>query len=258
MIKIEDRNPKEEIKKEQQIKDKIDRQENNNKGESNEYKLPNEIIEINQALQTIKILGQIVKNQKGNFEKEKLIELVETAYNSTFRLISFFTGILNTEKDAIIDAILSNVEEKNKNNIEFSEFIKKMNKEDFRKQITKFLQFISYKICIDGLDNLVSAVGAQGVDELYDTVTKKINTPIAKIITFAIKSYYGKIDIINLESLFQDVKTNHIAINILRFYVKKHLYTNNIERTKKERIIQIAGFKPNIDINKRLNQRLSS
>ncbi len=210
-------------------------------------------MEINQALQTIKILGQIVKNQKGEFEKNKLIELVETAYNSTFRLISFFTGIFNTEKDAIIDAILDNLEEKNKHNLEFREFIKKIDREEFRKQITKFLQFISYGICIDGLTNLMFAVGSQGVDELYDAVTEKIDTPVAKIITFAIKSYYGKIDTRNLEALFKDVEYNHIAKNILRFYVKKHLYTNRIERTKREKIIQIAGFKSNIPIRKQLN-----
>jgi GTPase SAR1 family protein/uncharacterized pyridoxamine 5'-phosphate oxidase family protein len=163
------------------------------------------------------------------------------------------TGIFNTEKDAIIDAILDNLEEKNKNNLEFREFIKRIDREEFRKQITKFLQFISYGICIDGLNNLMFAVGSQGVDELYDAVTEKIDTPVAKIITFAIKSYYGKIDVRNLEILFKNVEDNHIAKSVLRFYVKKHLYTNHIERTKREKIIQIAGFKSNIPIRKRLN-----
>lgn len=253
MIKIEERNPTEELKKEQQQKDKLERKQNNHTEKANDYELPKEVIEINQALQTIKILGQIVKNQKGDFEKNKLIELVENAYNSTFRLINFFGGIFNSEKDSIIDALCDELEERNKNNLEFSEFIKRMDREEFRKQITKFLQFISYGICIDGLNNLMFAVGSQGVDELYDAVTEKIDTPAAKIITFAIKSYYGSINIRDLETLFKEMEHNHIAKNILRFYVKKHLYTNHIERTKRERIIQIAGFKPNIPIRKRLN-----
>lgn len=253
MAKIEDRNPKEEVKKEQRQKDKLERQQNNHIKETKEYELPQEVIEINQALQTIKILGQIVKNQKGDFEKSKLVELVESAYNSTFRLISFFTGIISAEKDTIIDAVLDNLEEKNKNNLEFRDFIKKIDRDELKKQITKFLQFISYDICINGLNNLIFAVGSQGVDELYDAVTKRIDTPVAKIITFAIKSYYGNMNVRDLESLFKDIENNHTAKNILRVYIKKHLYTNSIERTKKEKIINIAGFRPNITIRKRLN-----
>jgi hypothetical protein len=252
MIKIEERNPNEEFKKEQQNKDKVERMQNNNSANSDAYEIPQELIEINQAFQTIKILGQIVKNQKGDFEKKKLIELVETAYNSTFRFVNFFAKIFSDEKNSIIDAICDNLEEKNKNNIEFREFIKSIDREEIKKQISKFLQFISYGICIESLNNLIFSVGLQGVDELYDAVTEKINSPVAKIVTFAIKSYYSSINVRDLETLFTDVENNHTAKNILRFYVKKHLYTNHIDRTKKERIIQIAGFKPNIPIRKRL------
>lgn len=248
MLKIEERNPNEEFRKEQERKDKIERSHNGNS--ENEYALPKEVVEINQALQTIKILGQIVKNQKGDFEKKKLIELVEAAYMGSFRLVNFLSGFFDNEKDSIIEAICDELEERNKNNLEFKVFLSKMGREEIKKQIAKFLQFISYSICIDSINNLIFAVGSQGIDELYNAVTEKIHTPIAKIVTFAIKSYYGSINIRELEALFKDVEKNHIAQNILRFYVKKHLYTNHIERTKKERIIRIAGFRSNMIIQK--------
>lgn len=252
MIKIEERNPNEEFRQEQKQKDELERTDNNYEDNSNHFEIPKEVIDINQALQTIRILGQIVKNQKGNFEKAKLIELVEVAYRSTFRLINFFAEIFNNEKDSIIDAIYDNLEEKNKNNLDFSVFIKRIGKEEIKNQITKFLQFMSYSICIDGITNLMFSVGSQGVDELYDSVTSKIDSSAAKIVTFAIKSYYGSINIHDLEQLFKDIDSNPTAKNILRFYVKKHLYTNHVERTKKEKIIQIAGFKPNFPIKKQL------
>jgi predicted MPP superfamily phosphohydrolase/GTPase SAR1 family protein len=253
MKRIEERNPDEEFNNEQKRRDTIERANNHNKENSNVYEMPKELVEINQALQTIKILGQIVKNQKGDFEKQKLIELVEAAYGSTFRLINFFGEIFNGEKESIIEAICDNLEEKNKNNLAFADFIKKISKDELKKQISKLLKFLSYSICIDGLNNLVFAVGSQGVDELYDSVTEKIDSSAAKIVTFVIKSYYGTINVRNLETLFKDVEKNPIAQNILRFFVKKHLYTNHIERTKREKIIQIAGFKPNLPIRKRLN-----
>ncbi len=253
MVKIEDRNPNEEFKNEQKGKDKLERKQNNGNSKENDYEMPKEVIEINQALQTIKILGQIVKNQKGNFEKNKLIELTETAYNSTFRLINFFAKIFKGEKDSIIDAICDDLEEKKKDNITFGDFIRKIDREEIRNQTTKFLQFMSYGICIDGFTNLIFSVGAQGVDELYNSVSEKIGSSAAKIVTFAIKSYYGSINMRDLEKLFKDVENNYTAENILRFYVKKHIYTNHIERTKKQEIIRIAGFKPNLPIRRRIN-----
>lgn len=252
MVQIEDRNPNDEFKNEQKEKDNLERKQNNGNTIEDDYKMPQEVVEINQALQTIKILGQIVKNQSGNFERNKLIELTETAYRSTFRLINFFTEIFKSEKDSIIDAICDDLEEKKKDDIAFGDFIRKIDREEIKKQTTKFLQFMSYGICIDGFTNLMFSVGAQGIDELYNSVSEKIGTSAAKIVTFAIKSYYGSINVRDLKKLFEEVEDNYTAKNILRFFVKKHIYTNHIDRTKKEQIIQIAGFKPNIPIRKRL------
>ena len=253
MIQIEDRNPNEEFKNELKENDQVERQKSKSNTKENDFEMPKEVIEINQALQTIKILGQIVKNQKDDFEKDKLIELTETAYCSTFRLINFFAEIFKGEKESIIDAICDDLEEKKKDNITFGDFLKKIDRDEIKKQTTKFLQFISYSICIDGFTNLMFAVGAKDIDEIYNAVSEKIGSSAAKVVTFAIKSYYGNINVKDLENLFKDVENNHTAKNILRFYVKKHLYTNQIERTKKERIIQIAGFKPNLPIKKRIN-----
>ena len=169
LVKIEDRNPDEEVKKELKQRDNIERINNHN-GESKSYQIPEELKEINQALQTIKILGQIVKNQQGDFEKKKLIELVEAAYLSSFRLVNFFTEIFNKEKDSFVDVIYEELEERNKINLEFKDFLEKIGREEIRKEIVSFLQFMSYNICIDCINNLVVSVGNQGVDELYNIV----------------------------------------------------------------------------------------
>jgi hypothetical protein len=252
LVKIEEKNPNEEFTREQKRKDEIDRTNEDNI-ESEPYEMPQGLIQINQALRTISILGQIVKNQKGDFEKDKLIDLVDAAYRTTFRFVNFFSKIFSDEKDAIIDAIYDNFVEKNKNNIEFQKFMLNLGKDNIRNKITTFLQFFSFQICLNSFNNLMFSVGSKGVDELYDAVTQKIGSSAAKIITFAIKSYYGSINTHDLETLFKDVENNHIAKSILRIYVRKHLYTNHIERTKKEKIIEIAGFKPNIPIRKQLN-----
>lgn len=86
------------------------------------------------------------------------------------------------------------------------------------------------------------AVGAKGQNELFDKVNKNIDSTASKIVTFAIKTFYDKMDLRELEDLFKDVKDNYLAQCILREYVKRYLYTNYVERTKRDQIIQIAGF----------------
>ena len=196
--------------------------------------MPPEMIEINQAFRTIKILGQIVKNQKGDFEKVKLEELVESAYNTGFRFISFFTNLIEKDKELFVDAITEKLKEKTN-----------QNRKEIEKTVLNFLQYVSWRICVDCFTNLMFAVGTKGSDELYETVSKKIGSSAAKIVTFAIKSYYGSINTTELRQLFKDVEDNHLAQSILRVYVKKHLYTNYVEKSKKDQIIKIAGFKPN-------------
>ncbi len=235
---VEGTNPKEEVKNELKRKDAIERR--NSKNEQNDEDgsvLPPEAIEMNQAFRTIKIMGQIVKNQSGDFEKEKLIKLVEASYNTTFRFLGFYSELLERDKELLIDSIVENIKEKEKKG--------KRGEVDYKlveKTVRKFLQFISWRICVDCITNLMFYVGTKGQNELFDKVNLNIDSTASKIVTFSIKTYYDKIDVRELELLFEDVKDNYLAQCILREYIKKYLYTNFIERKKRDRIIQIAGF----------------
>ena len=112
------------------------------------------------------------------------------------------------------------------------------------------MQFIAWRVCIDSFTNLMYSIGTKGRNELYETVAEKMDSTAAKIVTFAIKSYYEKINVKELKQLFNETKSNYLAHSILRVYVRKHLYSNIIERSKKDQIIEIAGFKPQSMVRK--------
>ena len=234
---IEDINPKEEVKKELKKKDAIER--SNRDDDNEEGILPSEVIEMNQAFRTVKIIGQIVKNQSGDFEKEKLIRLVEAAYNTIFRFLGFFSGMLEKDKELLIEAIVEDIKKKEE---EKKSRRGEVDVKLIEKTVRKILQFISWRICVDSINNLMFAVGTKGQNELFDKVNSNIDSPASKIVTFAIKTFYDKIDTKELEKLFEDVKDNYLAKCILREYIKRYLYTNFVERNKRDRIIQIAGF----------------
>lgn len=235
---IEDRNPKEEVKKE--LKKKDDRERNNlDDDDSEEGILPAEVIEMNQAFRTVKIIGQIVKNQSGDFEKEKLIKLVEAAYNTIFRFLGFFSAMLEKDKELLIETIVEDLKIKEEEKKSRSENV---DKKLIEKTVKNILQFISWRICVDSMTNLMFAVGTKGQNELFDKVNSNIDSPAFKIVTFAIKTFYDKIDINELKKLFIDVKDNYLAKCILREYIKRYLYTNIIDGPKRDKIIQIVGF----------------
>lgn len=235
---IEERNPKEELKKELKHKDAVERQKLKDEEErEDEGVLPNEAIELNQAFRTVKIIGQIVKNQSGDFEKEKLIKLVEAAYNTVFRFLGFFSEMLEKDKDMLIEAIVEEIKEKEKKNKRGD-----VDSKLIEKTVRKILQFISWRICVESITNLMFSVGTKGQNELFDKVNANIDSTASKIVTFAIKTFYDKIDLKELEHLFEDVKDNYLAQCILREYIKRYLYTNFVERNKRDQIIQIAGF----------------
>ncbi len=236
---IEERNPKEEVQKELKKKDAIERQKLKNEEKEEEGVLPTEAIEMNQAFRTVKIIGQIVKNQSGDFEKEKLIKLVEAAYNTVFRFLGFYSGMLEKDKEILIEAIVEEIKEKeNEKKNRRGEVDVKL----IEKTVRKMLQFISWRICVDSITNLMFSVGTKGQNELFDKVNSNIDSTASKIVTFAIKTFYDKIDLTELENLFEDVKDNYLAQCILREYIKRYLYTNFVERNKRDRIIQISGF----------------
>jgi len=235
---IEDINPKEEVKKELKKKDARERDDRDDE-DSEDGILPAEAIEMNQAFRTVKIIGQIVKNQSGDFEKEKLIKLVEAAYNTIFRFLGFYSGMLEKDKELLIETIVEEIKKKEE---EKKSKHRNVDVKLIEKTVRNILQFISWRICVDSMSNLMFAVGAKGQNELFDRVNSNIDTPASKIVTFAIKTFYDKIDTKELEKLFVDVKDNYLAQCILREYIKRYLYTNYVERIKRNKIIQIAGF----------------
>lgn len=234
---IEDRNPKEELKKQLQKKDNLERQNNSRTNEENEGIMPKELVELNQAFRTVKIIGQIVKNQSGDFEKEKLIKLVEAAYNTIFRFLGFYSSMLVDDKELIIEAIVEEIKEKEKKKKQGN-----IDTKSIENTVRKLLQFISWRICVESITNLMFSVGTKGQNELFDKVNANIDTTASKIVTFAIKTFYDKIDLKELTNLFNDVGDNYLAQCILKEYIRRYLYTNFVERTKRDQIIQIAGF----------------
>ena len=61
-----------------------------------------------ESLMVTRIIGQIIKNQQESLYKDEIANLVEDAYNATFRAVSFITQLIEDEYQAIGSDFINN------------------------------------------------------------------------------------------------------------------------------------------------------
>lgn len=87
-----DVDPLEERRKQLESKDKIARSDTKpSLPTETDFEQNRDLRDINNTFKIIKILGQIVKNQKETMKKDDLNQLIEVSYNVCFRSIAFST-----------------------------------------------------------------------------------------------------------------------------------------------------------------------
>ncbi len=188
--------------------------------------------DIVQTIRSIRILGQIIKNQKSSIGKTNISCILEEAYLSCFRMISFYSQYLENEEDDIVRTVL----EGNATN-------QNITKEIVQDKVQKFLTSLLYRICLGSFSTLSLSVGTPNLEEEYDKIAQKIGTPAAKLISFTIKSFYGPLKVTELEDLIKEFSGNHLATHILKARALHYVYNNTVDYRKKQRIGQICNMK---------------
>lgn len=238
-------NRKEELKEQEKIEHKKEREYSLQEHRQNIEEIENDqnLKDLYQALRCIRILGQIVKNQKASIEKKRVLDLLEGAYTTSFRMIGFFSSFIEENESIIVDYIIEDSKNK-KQDIDLTKI---------RERVNKLLKHLLYRFCLNVFSNLAHSVGTGKKDEFYDDIAKRINTPVAKLISFTIKSYYGPMKIKELNELYKDFEGNIVAQQILKARALHYVYHNTIDIRDKQRIGQICNMKliNMSDINKK-------
>ncbi len=188
--------------------------------------------ELNNTFKIIKILGQIVKNQKETLKKDQILRLIEESYKVCFRSIAFFNRMIEDSQEDIVSFFL----EQNNNGINLSE-------DSIREKVTKFLHMLLYHNCLLSFAHLSCAVGTSDMISIYDEIAERFNTPAAKIITFTIKTYYNKMKFNDLEKLVSEFKSNPVAMEFIKARVLNYVYNNYVELSDRQKIGQLCDLK---------------
>ena len=66
------------------------------------------------------------------------------------------------------------------------------------------------------LGSLSHAIGTNDMEGIYDDIADKIGSPAAKIITFTIKTIYGKMRLADLQDIVNEYKDNPVVLEIIK------------------------------------------
>lgn len=193
--------------------------------------LDDAIKDINTILKSVRVIGQIVKNQCGTLTIPELETLVEDSYLSSFRLIGQFTKLVEEDFDAIVDEIC---------NIHQIDTSNRIQVED---RVSKVLSGLLFKLCLSVFSNLALSVGTTDLQQIFDNVAEKIGTPAAHLISFTINSYYGPFRIEYLKDMVSKYSNNPVVMNLIQARVRHYVYHHDLPYDKKQQFGQISGLK---------------
>jgi len=172
-------------------------------------------IDLKKSLKLIKIIGQIVKNQKNVFKKEDLIDLIEHSYLVAFRILSYSVTLFEKSKDSITLEVINQLEKSGN----------KWDEAKIRSKISRIFNVVLYRLCLQIFGTLANSLGMRHLD-FFKIVDNKINTPASRIIGFYIDTLYNynDIDFNELKKILHDYKKNQVIIQIVNRRISNFVY----------------------------------
>lgn len=228
-----DVDPLEERQKQLESKDKIARSDTKpSLPTETDFEQNKDLRDINNTFKIIKILGQIVKNQKETMKKDDLNQLIEVSYNVCFRSIAFFNKMVDDCKGDIVSYFTEQNKEKGK-----------LDSKEIKDRVWKFLHMMLYRQCLMAFGSLSHAIGTNDMEGIYDDIADKIGSPAAKIITFTIKTIYGKMRLADLQDIVNEYKDNPVVLEIIKARVISYVYNNYVDFSTRQKIGQLCKLR---------------
>ena len=223
---IENRDPIKERERRLKAQDKAEQKQADNNA-NNDY-----LIEINKALKSLEVIGQITKNRYGSIKTPQLDNIIEDSCNTGLRALSFIINLFQKEDTEEELLQIATTELNNK-----EEPIK------VRERIHSMLQYMSYLTCHFFINKIANSMGIKQLESSFSRLAEKHQTPAYELVSFIIKSRYaGTLSTDELKKLMKKYDKNILAKDILTRVVIDYIYMHSIKHNKKHIISEILGI----------------
>jgi len=194
--------------------------------------------EINKGLRIIEVLGQILKNRAGSFEKSNVQEILEHTIDLGLRIMNLFLG--TCRKPEFVDYLVSQLEEEEKENTSSHKFSRDKKKE----LVEKNIQIFGYMITVGMINRITYAISSDKLTDEAAILSDKRNTPAYQIIDYLLCQLEKGIDVNKLEKTYSgfEKSKNFWAKRTLSYYVQSYLNTHRLPFKKRQKTYNILGI----------------
>jgi hypothetical protein len=191
-------------------------------------------VSINQAVKTIQIAGQILRNFGGRLDGNRKLELADACYALTMRMLKWiYKGFEENEKGLIEAAKVSICERHNRiDPITANEQANAM--------VFGLLKLATYGL----IKQVSTAIGLEKLTPVFEKLLERKSTIGRRLIDLAIKlDHYSNVPEATAKELKSDVKDSLIIMDVLRQLIFHRFYYFLAPMPVKQRVCNEMGIK---------------
>ena len=189
----------------------------------------------------MEVLGQILKNRAGSFERKDVEEILENTVDLGLRILNLFLS--EYRKPEFKKWVIKLLEDAEKKSEEMRN--RKLDNEKKIFFIEKAIQSFGYVVTIGILNRIFEAVTTDKLTEIMQLLAEKRSTPAYELINHLVASSQDGINVNDVKSLLEkyDKKKNYWAEKTLSYYVQNYLNTHNMNFKDRQRLFKALDVK---------------
>jgi hypothetical protein len=200
-----------------------------------------DVMDINKGIKILDVLGQILKNRAGSFERNEVLEILEEAINLGLRILNLFLSECRKPdfKEWLTKQLKDAERELERNKS------RQFDDQKRRIFIEKTIQYFGYVVTIGMLNRISNSVGSEKLLTSLAILSDRKKTPAFEMIDFLASLSQSGLDsdiVIGLKKEFGRSK-NHWAEKTLSYYVQNYLNTHNVRFQDRQRIAESLNIK---------------
>lgn len=212
--------------------------------ELDEQRKLDDIMKINVAFRTLKIMGQVLRNFSGILLGPTKLNLTRESYFLGLRILKFMLVLIDENVDYFRE-ILSNLLQEHEQITDLDILEKRTNELLFKVQAG-----LSHGL----IKRISQAVGSRHLRETYKSILTEENQLSVKLIDVAIKlDHFVGFPKKDVEEIYKAIRKNPFTLSILQTLVRDRFLLFTESRTLRQSVCDTVGIK--IDIPKMLSKK---
>lgn len=195
--------------------------------------------QINLAVKSIDILGQIAIKYWGELEAETKYEIIETAYNVGLRTLGLYLTMMSENKDDLAEYLANVIIDKYSDRSRADITLKR---DDIRKESLRFLADLSYLSSLAIITKISNSVGDDRLNKTFEKILENNPYNSYKLINLSTSLNYPGLPINTIEQYSKEMRNNIMCFRLLQDLVVDHMYKFDVDFKNKSRISSLLGL----------------